>query len=211
MNTRLLIAFAALAFTGTAVLHAQTEERFSKAMAQVEVTATGVGRLNSDQVAILDALVRRDVAASRYVSKKPRAARFSERLSADERHNAGLDSLSPTELAALDAAVERLIAPPATATYAVGGSAVTAPTQGVKIRRGPEIHGSVELMVGAGSHGYSEYGGAMTVSLEDPASHFAIAVGYAELHTKGGYYLRDCRGGFGSWAYDPLRQPGVGY
>ena len=55
------------------------------------------------------------------------------------------------------------------------------------LRRDPEIHGSVTLMVAAGSNGYSAYGGALNLSYYDPVRRFSIDVGYSEIHSKGGY------------------------
>ena len=66
----------------------------------------------------------------------------------------------------------------------------------VSLRRGPEVHGEVSLVVGAGSHGYSEYGGGMLVELDDPEHNMALAISYSELHAKGGWLRRGCREGW---------------
>lgn len=194
---------AALAFAGA--VRADDLPRFSKTLSAAELSSVGVARLSSDQLAILDALVRRDLERSRFASREPRAARFSDRLTADERRNAGIDQFPDAERTALDAAVERLITPPpaagGTARYAGGYS-----VPNVKLRREPEIHGSLTLLYGVGSGGYSEYGGEMVLTYEDPADRFAVAVGYSELHTKGGYYYRNCRDGFFRDGF--LRRPG---
>jgi len=62
------------------------------------------------------------------------------------------------------------------------------------LRRDPEIHGSITLMVAGGSHGYSAYGGAIDLSYVDPVHHFEIGVGYSEIHSSGGYgyFGRNC-------------------
>lgn len=186
----------AVALSFGALARAQDDVRFSKALAPQEFTASGLSSLSSDQLAVLDALVRRDIAGSYRTSTSPRADRFSDRLSADERRNAGLETLADAERLQLDACVQRLIAPPPPSSSLVGpGSAGLAnAVQSVKIRREPEIHGSVSLMVAAGSHGYSAYGGGMVLTYDDPANRFSVAVGYSEIHEKGDYLWRDCRG-----------------
>ncbi len=201
LKTRLIpIVFATLLLGLGTVVRAD-DVRFSRTLTQPELTSLGLVRLSSDQLAVLDALIRRDIERSHYVSKVPRAARFSQRLSADERRNAGLGLLNETELAQLDAAVERAINPPdAGPAFSLATAGSGAPVQSFKISRGPQIHGSMELMVGAGSHGYSEYGGALMVTVEDPASHLMVAIGYSELHSKGGYLYRGC--------HDTFRGPG---
>lgn len=202
MKFRTLLLVVLLASGFSAVSRAQEDVRFSKAIAATEFSQIGLGRLSSDQLASLDALVRRDLAIADRTdpAKHPRPARFSDRLSTNERTLAGLNRLSDTELASLDAAVQRLTPPPRGAWLAANAPAAPTTIYSEPLKRGPEIHGSFTLMVGAGSHGYSEYGGAMVVSVEDPQHHLAFAVGYSELHTKGGYPWRYC--------YDPY---GYGY
>src|SRR5882724_1394380 len=78
--------------------------RLSKTLALGEFADAGLQHLTSDQIAILDALVRRDMAANLRVpaAKETRAARFTQRLSADERKNAGLTLLTADQLVRLD-------------------------------------------------------------------------------------------------------------
>jgi hypothetical protein len=197
---RLLFGFVLLA-AGASSLQAAEDTRFSKTLSTEETSTLGVARLSSDQIAVLDALVRRDIDRAGYVSKQPRAARFSQRLTADERRNAGFDTLAETEVTQLDTTVERLMPKPRTAqTFSAGGGGPYS-VPSVKIRRGPEIHGEFTLMVGAGSGGYSEYGGAAVFTYDDPANGFALSVGYAETHSKGGYLHR----GY----YDRYWRPGL--
>lgn len=208
MSLARLFASVLLALTLVASIRADTTasaERFSKSLPAAEATDAGLTHLDPDQLAILDALVRQDVKSWDYVSKTPRADRFSARLSAVERHNAGLDLLSDAQLLRLDAAVERLMPVAPRGSYAASTPAAPAstPIRAVKINRAPEIHGSVSLMVAAGSGGYSAYGGAIEVNYTDPASGFAIAVAYSEVHSKGGYgYGR--HGCFGGLYDDPF-------
>jgi hypothetical protein len=187
--------------------------RLSQTLAPAEVANAGLQRLTSDQIAILDALVRRDMAANSRVAstKETRAARFSQRLSADERKNSGLTLLTSDQLARLDDYVARLSAPAdASVSSGAAGSSGNSVVSATILRRAPEIHGMISLMYGVGSGGYSERGGAMVLSYEDP-SGFALAVGYSEVRTKGGYgYLTgDCRDRFygGPGLIDGLTDP----
>jgi hypothetical protein len=196
MKLRSLFAFGWFAAALTLLVspaHA-ADRRFSATLDPAEAAHVGLVRLSSDQVAVLDALVRRDAATvANASSAHPVAPRFSQRLSGDERRNAGLTLLGETELARLDADVEGFSRPAAPATTAVFGSAPPtldgSPTA-VQWKREPEIHGYVSFMVGAGSHGYSEYGGAMEVTYFDPAHGLELSAGYAELHTSGGTCFR---------------------
>ncbi len=172
--------------------------RFSPSLSTRDRTAAGLDRLSSDQVAVLDALVRRDLAAQaapRRADAPPLAPRFSLRLSADERRNAGLGLLTETELAQLELFVERrissalgqvLLAPPTFVPLSVRARVAEAKPQT------PEIHGSFTLGMGFGK-GYSEKFGGMTLTYEDPVRNFAVSFSYAESHIKGAapYYLRD--------------------
>lgn len=188
-----LLALVAASATG---VRAAEDVRFSKTLTSAQFTDLGLNRLSSDQLASLDALVRRDVARADIVTTEPRAARFSQRLAGTERDSAGLNLLTATQLAALDAQVQRLMPPPrqafTVAEYADAGGAMPS----FSLRQKPEIHGAVSLVVGAGSHGYSEYGGGLLVEVDDPAHNMALAVSYSELHAKGGWLRRDCGTGW---------------
>ncbi len=177
--------------------------RFSKSLPPADRADVGLTQLNSDQLAVLDALVRHDVATWDFVTKNPRPTRFSDRLSATERHNAGLDLLDAAQLSRLDVAVERLMPAAPRGSYAATATArsSSAVVSSLKINRTPEIHGSMSFTVGVGSHGYSEIGGSMVLTYDDPASGFGLAIGYSEFHTKGGYGFGRRGGCFGG--YDP--------
>lgn len=172
---------------------AADELRFSATLGVPDRTASGLAKLTSDQVAVIDALVRRDTASQGAKpapsGEKPAAATFSQRISAQERATAGLTTLAASEVARLDALIERhqaarlarsLLAPP---SY-VSRSSRVAPTEKKKER---EIHGSFSLSYGVGSGGYSEKSGAMVLTMEDPARGYSISFGYSETHVKGGY------------------------
>jgi hypothetical protein len=201
MKLRSLVIFAATALLMTSPIAAQ-ELRFSVMLGAPDRSAAGFGKLTSDQIAVIDALVRRDTISRGSTSAQragddaeKAAAGFSQRLTASERTAAGLSSLTALEVAQLDALVERhqaaklartLLAPP---TYLSPRSHVT-PTEKKQER---EIHGSFSLSYGFGSGGYSEKTGSMVLTMEDPAKGYAISIGYSESHIKGGrgYIYRD--------------------
>ncbi|MBI4625057.1 MAG: hypothetical protein HY736_17795 [Verrucomicrobia bacterium] len=193
----LLAGFLAAAGTAGA---ASGDGRFSQGLSVAERTEIGINRLSTDQVAVLDALVRRDTAARSAPTAAPGApASFSQRLTADERRNAGLTLLTPAELPRLDAIVERreagglaraLLAPP------VFLSPVARLTP-AETRKGREIHGSFSLSYGMGKGGYSERSGGMVLTMDDPERRYSITVSYRETHIKSpnGYYDYGYRGG----------------
>ena len=180
------------------------DARFSQLLVATESAESGVARLSSDQVAVLDALVRRDIAAQLNPRRNepPLAARFSQRLTDDERRNAGFAALAAPELERLDVLVGKhatatlartLLAPP---VFVPAGIRL----RSAELRTAPEIHGSFSLSYGVGK-GFSERTGAMTLNYEDPARGFSVMVGYSETHSKGRLPLY--RDGYG----DPLRDP----
>jgi hypothetical protein len=188
MTTRpLMLAFAFVLTAVTSALAADT--RFSQTLAISERAETGFNRLSSDQVAVLDALVRRDLAAQAAPRRNdpPPAARFSQRLTADERANAGLTQLTDKELTRLDALVDQhastalartLLAPP---VFAPAGLPLR-PTEAAPLSG---VHGSISLSYGFGKGGYSEKTGAINLNYEDPVHGFSVMFGYAESQVKG--------------------------
>ena len=190
---RLALTVALFSSSFAFVRAADADLRFSKTLAPAELSATGLDQLSSDQLAILDALIRRDISQSRFVSKDPRPDRFSARLTDSEREQSGLAQLAEPHLAALDAHVAPLAAPPASASgVRFTPNSRYAPVPSVKIDRGPRIHGELTLMVAAGSDGYSAYGGGVAVTLDDPAGKMALTVAYSEVRSKGGHPWRYC-------------------
>ena len=91
-----------LLLAGAAHAAEAPELRFSQALPAADAAASGLPRLSSDEVAVIDALVRRDTAARLAPSSATPPAAFSMRLTADERRTAGLTRLAPAELARLD-------------------------------------------------------------------------------------------------------------
>ena len=201
MQPALLRGLVAWLWALTVVGAQASDVRFSQALKAEERTAAGLARLSSDEVAVIDALVRRDTATrAGTASGEAAAATFSQRLSTSERSAAGLAKLNATELPKLDGLVAQhqsarlarsLLAPP---SYVARPSRVT-PIEKKKERA---LHGSYSLSFGMGSGGYSEKSGSMLLTYEDPERGFSISVGYSETHTKGGYIYRDPY-------YDPVR------
>ena len=204
MNVFRLISLLALLGLVSGTAHADEDARFSKSLEASDFSAAGLARLSVDQLAILDALVRRDIAQSRFVSKEPRAPRFSERLTASERENAGLAGLSSSELTVLDARVETLIVPPPSPSTQRFATTNRYAVPSVKIDRGPQVHGELSLMVAAGSDGYRAYGGGIAVTLDDPSSKFSLTLAYSEIHSEGGHPYRFCRDRYYGHPFDPL-------
>jgi hypothetical protein len=140
---------------GAAMLAARAEGiRFSEEVTPAERMGIGLQRLSSDQLAILDALVRRDEKWNAQPgSPPPSPARFSQRLSPEERNSAGLDRLDEAHVFRLDIAVARIeFGPP---PVRPGGKTSDATLQPQLAWRGLEIHGMLSFMVGGGSGGYS--------------------------------------------------------
>ena len=183
----LLLAFAFALTAVTGALAADT--RFSQRLAISERVESCFNWLSSDQIAVLDALVRRDLAAQAAPRRgePPLAARFSQRLSSDERANAGLALLTDQELTRLDALVDQhasaaltrvLLAPP---VFVPAGM----PLRSAEAKTVPGVHGSISLSYGFGKGGYSEKTGAMMLNYEDPMHGFSVMFGYAETQVKG--------------------------
>ena len=197
----LLLAAALLAVALTAAVRAADFTRFSQVLTAEQRVATGLDQLTSDQLAVLDALVRHDDAyAVPSTAEHPRPARFSQRLNADERRNAGLARLSADQLTRLDDLVEQRV--PLRVPVVAPASAATTPTVEVERVR-PQIHGAVTLGMGWGSGGYSEMGGSMVIDYSDPAHGLDLLMGLSEVRTKGSSLYRGCpdtyTGPFGRW------------
>jgi hypothetical protein len=175
--------------TAAAIVGWAQDGRFSKVLTAGERTDAGIGRLSSNQLAVLDALVRLDLRTrARPDSVHPAPARFSQRLSAEERRNAGLDLLTGAELARVDTLVAAFESGP---TPVAGVNSVLRNGERMAKDPLPEIHGTISFTAGAGSGAYTEMGGAITLDYYDPAHDFSVFFGYGEMHTKGPSLFRD--------------------
>jgi hypothetical protein len=176
---------------------AAQDVRFSQTLSAADRSTCGITRLTSDQLAVLDALVRRDtekLAAKTNAADSVRAA-FSERLTADERRNAGIATLMEAELPQLDALVARhqsaklartLLAPPMIAARSYRDRVTPRETTPER-----KIHGEFSLSYGWGSGGYNEKTGSMLLNYDDPQGRYSVTVGYSESHVKGPAVYRD--------------------
>lgn len=183
------------------------DPRFSSTLGAEDKTAAGLAKLTSDQLAVLDALVRRDT-ATRGMTPAPKTAAeaapadFSRRLSTDERRNAGLASLSAAEVSKVDALVDRHQVARLARTF-LAPPEFLSPHRRIATEKKIErnIHGSFSLSYGFGKGGYSEKTGSMVVTMEDPARNLSVSIGYSESHIKGGSYI------YRDPFYDDLRRP----
>jgi hypothetical protein len=174
--------------------------RFSNTLKAEDKAAAGIGRLTSDQVAALDALVRRDTAV-RGSTPAPRTqaeaapAEFSRRLTADERRVTGLASLAAEEVGKVDALVDRHQTAALARTFLAPPEYLSPTRRLLNTEKKPErrVHGSFSLSYGFGSGGYSEKTGSMVITIDDPARNMSLSIGYSQSHIKGGpaYIYRD--------------------
>lgn len=196
-----MLALGALVTLGPVVGRAD-QVRFSKTLTPAEQSITGVNRLSSDQVAVLDALIRRDEKALPPLSAtQTLPAQFVQRLSPEERHNAGLDLLTPGELSRLNALVAR---------YESAWKPDRLPRAEAAIdpqfaTRRPEVHGMITLTYGIGSNGYQAIGGSVVASVDDPVHGEFLTVGYAESRVRGRSIRPWC--GWAPLTADPWGQP----
>jgi len=184
-----IVALSCLVAALASGSHAQ-DARFSKTLSASELKHSGLERLSADQLAVLDALIRRDAKINAVAdSADPVSARFSQRLSPEERASAGLDMLSATELAQLDASVR----PPTSGSVSSLTSKAAGPVvQPEPSTPAPEIHGMISFTFGGGRGGYREIGGYMMLDYQDPAHGLELLVGYGESRISGPSIGRGC-------------------
>jgi len=186
----ILLLAAALTFvTGASGSAAPGGVRFSQSLNTADRAAAGLDRLTSDEVAVIDALVRRDNPARN--AETP--ARFSDRITADERKIAGFSTLTDEEVPRLDAFIERYHAAKLARTLLAPPTFLSRHARMQPENAKPEknVHGSFSLSYGFGKGGYSEKTGSMVVHIDDPQRRFSISIGYTESHVKGGSIYRD--------------------
>jgi hypothetical protein len=170
------------------------DSRFSKTLTASEQTDAGLGRLSADQLAVLDALIRRDEKINVTPdAAHPAPARFSQRLSPEERASAGLDSLSEAELTRFDALVQRRSSGNVSS---VVSSAARPALQPEPSAPAPEIHGVISFTFGGGRGGYREKSGFMMLDYQDPAHGLE---GYGESRISGPSIGRGCYGWSPRW------------
>ncbi len=204
-------AFFALALAGAFTVipgraaDESDEPRFSSTLSPAQQAETGLDQLTSDNIAVIDALVRLDVAALRLRNNNIRSTRFSERRADHERDIAGLGHLAPEQLTKLDQFVSlRIPAPVIPASADLSHASVSLDAVRIPYKRpAPEIHGSVTLTYGGGKGG-SFRGAESVITYVDPSRHFAVTVGYSQYSGSGlGSYPYSNDGGYTPY-YRPL-------
>ena len=86
------------------------EGGFTTTLSSEELTAAGITTLTADETAALDRLVTEDYDRVRLMDSIPLTSTFTDRQTAAQLKEAGLDRLTPAQLAKLDEAVAAAIA-----------------------------------------------------------------------------------------------------
>jgi hypothetical protein len=159
---------------------------FSDGLVPADRAASGIAQLSAPELAHLDAYVARDVTLAREGGVSGFDGSFAQRLTAEQRTQAGLTRLTPAETAKLDDLVAFAIAHPAPlrAVYPAHPAASPAPAASIAVPWKPEVHGDVSLTLGGG-HGSSFYGGGMDLNVFDPDGRFSVTVSLGEIKGKG--------------------------
>jgi hypothetical protein len=176
------IAAVLLGLIVVTVWAAADEAHFTDSLSPAEQTSMGLTKLSAAQRTALNAQIQHDITLAREGEVSGFATTFTQRRTAAERAAAGLDLLGNDERQQLDAFVARALAQPGMPVLMHLARHSDEP-EATTYR--PEIHGEMTLVAGAGSHGGSFYGGALTGIYDDPAHNFSIAATYAEIHSKG--------------------------
>ena len=184
---RIFPRFLLVLLCTAAALAAAEDLRFSATLTPAQRAGAGLAQLTSDNVAVIDGLVRQDEAASKFKNNAVDHTRFSQRRTAHERAIAGLARLTAAQLGQLDELVRRRLAgpePEPAATAALSSGAAGPGANSVAYRRPLEIHGEISYTYGWSKAG-SFQGGGLVLTYDDPAHRFSVAVGYSEFHGKG--------------------------
>jgi hypothetical protein len=213
MRTRSFIALTCALLS--AALFAADAPRFSQSLTAEQRTATGIDRLNSDQLAALDALVRlnrNQTAAAELKAERAKAVTqkkvadtapsatestpvaattepaaqpiaFSQSLSADQRHAAGIDQLTAEQQSAINAIVAAQASPLPTYRPALASS----PEAVQFFPNRFEVHGQFGFSLGAGSGGYSSRAAWLNTTLLDTKTGTEIGVTVATGREKWKY------------------------
>jgi len=178
------LALGLLATFAVPAGRAEDDVRFSATLTPAQRERAGLNRLTADNIAIIDGLVRQDIAASKFKDNEVERTRFSQRRTARERDIAGLDRLSPAQLTELDNLTGQRIA----GTVIVPNAAV-AYLAGPAVKPGVSphsavIHGEIGFTYGW-SQGGTLSGGDFVLTASDPAGRYSVLFAYSEYHGKG--------------------------
>ena len=180
--------------------------RFSATLRPEQWAEIGLNKLTTDNVAVIDALVRADKTTSEYRNNNIATTRFSQRRNEHERTISGLYVLTPEQLQKLDDFVALRLAPPTAQLEAPVPSPRLTMENTMAAPRGPEIHGSFSLTYGGGKGG-SFRGGNSTFTYDDPAHGFSLLFSYSEYKGKGYYPLIYPGAGLYPYPYPYLAAP----
>jgi hypothetical protein len=184
-------------------LRAQDDDlRFSATLRPEQWTEIGLNKLTTDNVAVIDALVRADKTASEYRNNNIASTRFSQRRNEHERTISGLYVLTPEQLQKLDDFVALRLAPPTAQLETPVPAPRLTMENTMATPRGPEIHGSFSLTYGGGKGG-SFRGANSTFTYDDPAHGFSMLFSYSEYKGKGYYPLIYPGAGLYPYPYSP--------
>jgi hypothetical protein len=174
---------AILAATGWAA----ESSRFTDSLTAQQRTELGLNGLSSDNVAVINALVRQDESTVQLRNNNVRSTRFSQRRTEHERTIAGLDQLKPEQIAKLDELIGQRFAPapsPLLESAMVPSALSVSSVENNSAPRRPEIHGSFSLTYGWGKGG-SVMGGDATLMYEDPDHRYSVLFNYSQYRGKG--------------------------
>jgi hypothetical protein len=207
---RVALGCAALAFAAQARASAPG---FCDGLSPEEKAICGIANLTAEQATSLDAFVSRDVTLAHQGGITGFSTAFSARHSGRDLKAAGLDRLTPKELAALDVFAARAIAlgPPPEQSFAYSPQQPPpkpppVPTETVvsDLAR-TQVHGDVSFTLGGGSHGQNFYGTSADLFVTDPTGRFTVGVGFDDYRGRGLLSLYGPNGPYGPYGpYGPV-------
>jgi hypothetical protein len=179
---------------------------FSSSLSAENRKLTGLDRLNSEQLAALDAQVSQEISSARQGRTPAFATSFSHRRTPQQRKTSGLDTLMTPELARLDTLIAAQVAAQPTTTALVplapARTSDSAPDFVEYSTRKLELHGEIGMTYMAASDGSHGYGGWVETTVSDPERHFSLTVGIDQFDYKDkAGTLRRSSCGFGSPSY----------
>jgi len=175
-------------FRPKALLSAGDDSRFTDALAPDQRAELGFAQLSSDNIAVLNALVRQDESTFKLRKNTIATTRFSERRTSHEREIMGLGLLDAEQVAKLDALVGRRFVPVVTTRWMESsglpsGVAISS-VDTLNERRRPDIRGSFSFTYGWGKGG-SVMGGDVNLIYRDPERRYSVMFGYSQYEGKG--------------------------
>ncbi len=177
---------------------------FSATLSSEQKTTAGLTTLTAEERSVLDQLVADDLADARHENLSALDGTFVARQTEAGRKAAGLDRLTPAQLAKLN----ELVAAAITA-HPTPKERPRLKDSDVLVKNRAEIHGSVTVAYGWGAGGRSMRAGSLWLDYYDPESRLGLSVGLSTASGGGfGGYYPDYYAGYG---YGPgyFSDPGV--